>query len=170
MSSNISFNINPYSTSRTAGLDYTAFATTAREIFQSAQAASNVTANVDYSKISRTPSGLDFYSGNVSPDVSKNIALQNAGLNVNLNAQALASIQYLNTQASVRNMDGKIHIPVTGSEISNSEKAGNTLPQSMDLLKSANLAKDSQGGGNPFFAGTNSSNQDNSNSNHNSIL
>ena len=169
MTFGITFNNQYYSGNNVNGIDYSALQQTAKEIFQNAQAASINTNQVDTSRVNGLRVGLDLYNGKVSPDVAKNISLQNAGQNVFLNTQTLANIQYLNLQAAkainestVKTMDGKIHVNVNET-VSNSERAYAPLPNATTFFNTSNLSKDSQGGNNPFFSFSgNSSNEESS--------
>lgn len=57
--------------------------------------------------------GLDLYKGNVDSNVARQVALNNSGLQIQLNQEVLASIQYLNAKAAQniqKNVEGKITI------------------------------------------------------------
>lgn len=69
-----------------------------------------------------TDIGIDLYKGNVDVNTAKQIALNNSGLQVQLNQEVLNSIKYLNTQAVQnihKNMEGKITVALN-------EGVGNT--------------------------------------------
>ena len=174
MTFGITFNNNYYTGNKASGLDHTALQETAREIFKNAQAASVNTNSANSAKISNLQSGVDFYNGKVSPEMAKNISLQNAGLNIYLNSQVIANIQYLNLQAAkattesfAKNMEGKVYVQ-NQETIANSEREYAPLPNSTTFFNIGNLSKDKRGGGNPFYSGAESSNND-SNSEETSI-
>ena len=57
--------------------------------------------------------GIDLYKGNVDTKIAKQIALNNSGLQIQLNQEVLNSIKYLNSQAAQnvqKNVEGKITI------------------------------------------------------------
>lgn len=66
--------------------------------------------------------GIDLYKGNVDTNVQRQIAMNNSGLQIQLNQKVLDSIKYLNTQAAQntqKNVDGKITVALN-------EGVGNT--------------------------------------------
>jgi len=160
MTFGITFN-NAYTVApKFSGIDQPVVKEVAQEILARAGAKSGALSTVDLSKFNRPDTGMDLYNGNVTPDVAKNIALQNSGQNVSLNREVQANIQYLNTQAAkaafetpAKNMEGKINAQPNES-ISNSERAHAPLPNSTTFFDISNLSKDSDGNGNPFYANT----------------
>lgn len=57
--------------------------------------------------------GLDLYKGNVDTKLARQIAMNNSGLQIQLNNEVLKSINYLNTKAAQnvqKNVEGKITI------------------------------------------------------------
>ena len=66
--------------------------------------------------------GLDLYKGNLDTKVARQIAMNNSGLQIQLNQEVLQSIQYLNTKAAQnvqKNVEGKITVALN-------EGVGNT--------------------------------------------
>ncbi len=66
--------------------------------------------------------GIDLYKGNVDTNLAKQIALNNSGMQIQLNQSVLNSIQYLNTKAAQnvqKNVEGKMTVAM-------SEGIGNT--------------------------------------------
>lgn len=66
--------------------------------------------------------GIDLYQGNVDTKIAKQVALNNSGLQIQLNQEVLKSIQYLNSQAAQnvqKNVEGKITVALN-------EGVGNT--------------------------------------------
>lgn len=60
-----------------------------------------------------TDIGLDLYKGNVDTTTARQIALNNSGLQIQLNNEVLKSIQYLNAKAAQniqKNVEGKITV------------------------------------------------------------
>ena len=66
--------------------------------------------------------GVDLYKGNVDVNTAKQIALNNSGLQIQLNQEVLNSIKYLNTQA-VQNIHKKVEGKIT---VALNEGVGNT--------------------------------------------
>ena len=57
--------------------------------------------------------GIDLYKGNVDTKMARQIALNNSGLQIQLNQEVLNSINYLNTKAAQnvqKNVEGKITV------------------------------------------------------------
>lgn len=57
--------------------------------------------------------GIDLYKGNVDTKTARQIALNNSGLQIQLNQEVLNSINYLNTKAAQnvqKNVEGKITV------------------------------------------------------------
>lgn len=95
--------------------------------------------------------GIDLYKGNVDVNTSKQIALNNSGLQIQLNQDVLNSIKYLNTQAAVnqqKNVDGKMTISV--NETVNGQKITDT-PKFNSIVSLA-AGKDKEGS-NPSYRG-----------------
>ena len=66
--------------------------------------------------------GIDLYKGNVDTNVARQVAMNNSGMQIQLNQNVLQSIQYLNSQAAQniqKNVDGKITVALN-------EGVGNT--------------------------------------------
>lgn len=95
--------------------------------------------------------GLSLYDGKVNTDVAKQIALNNSGLQVQLNQNAMASIQYLNAVAAQSNQQNtKANITIAVNEITAKEQpAQNTV---INGITTQETAKD-KNGSNPFYHG-----------------
>ncbi len=105
----------------------------------------------DLSKFKRPEAGLDLYSNRNSIEATKQVAIRNAGLDINLNQNFVANVQYLNTQAAsqvTKNVEGKLAAPVAEGESSPAREVV-ALPKSTEVFKSGNLEKDKRGS-NPF--------------------
>lgn len=68
--------------------------------------------------------GIDLYKGNIDTNLAKQIALNNSGLQIQLNQNVLQAVSYLNSQAAQsqniqKNIEGKMTIAL-------SEGVGNT--------------------------------------------
>lgn len=66
--------------------------------------------------------GIDLYNGKVDTTVARQVAMNNSGIQIQLNQDVLKSIQYLNSQAAQnlqKNVEGKITIALN-------EGVGNT--------------------------------------------
>jgi len=66
--------------------------------------------------------GIDLYKGNIDTNTQRQIAMNNSGLQIQLNQNVLDTIKYLNTQAAQKiqkNVEGKITIALN-------EGVGNT--------------------------------------------
>ncbi len=66
--------------------------------------------------------GIDLYKGNVDTNIARQVAMNNSGMQIQLNQNVLQSIQYLNSQAAQnvqKNVEGKITVALN-------EGVGNT--------------------------------------------
>ena len=91
--------------------------------------------NIDTTRVNSTfkPAdiGIDLYKGNVDTKIAKQIALNNSGLQIQLNQEVLNSIKYLNSQAAQnvqKNVEGKITIALNEGvgNVEKKEKAPET--------------------------------------------
>lgn len=125
-----------------------------KQIFANAESKSFDINQVDLTKFRRPEVGLDLYNSKNSIDVTKQVAIRNAGLDINLNANFIANVQYLNSQAAMqntvvqKNVEGKLMAPVTEGEGAQQREVV-ALPKSVELNNSKSLDKDKRGS-NPF--------------------
>ena len=89
--------------------------------------------------------GLDLYRGNIDTNIAKQIAMNNSGLQIQLNQNILQAVNYLNSQAAQnvqKNVDGKITVAVA-------EGVGNSVkteePQKHNSIVSFAAGKDKNG-------------------------
>ena len=136
-------------------IDKTSIGEVAKYIFQNAENKSaNIENTVDLSKFRRPEVGIDLYSQRTNIDTARQIAIRNAGLDINLNENFIANVQYLNAQAAQnatkvqKTVEGKLAAPIAEGEKSEIKNIFN-LPQTMDITNSKNLEKDKRGS-NPF--------------------
>lgn len=130
-------------------VDAAALKDVTKQIFDRAnsQNGSSALANVDLTKFNRVSLGTSLY--NVSASQSSQIAMANAGINVNLSEKAIQSLKYLNNQAtkSVFNaVEGKVALPVQTAEVKDNVVK---LPTFGRLVESAEVSADKKGS-NPF--------------------
>ena len=149
MSLNVSYNQIQQS-----GIDTTALKTVTQQIFQKSGAKVNsVLANNDLTQFNRVSLGTDLYSGKVQASTANQIAMNKVDYQVNLSDNAVASLKYLNSQASqsvFKTVEGKITLPEV-QEVS-TEKKSFKLPSFGQLVETADLGSDKQGS-NPFYKG-----------------
>lgn len=136
-----------------SGVDAASLREVTQQIFQRANKNSALS-NLDLTKFNRPTLGTDFYSGKVDASTARQIAITNAGIQVNLSDNALNSLRYLNSEASKsvfeKSVDGKITIAET-KEISEKTKA-NMLPSFGRLIENVDMGSDKKGS-NPFYKG-----------------
>lgn len=126
----------------------------AKQIFTKADTQTFDINTADLSKFRRPEVGIDLYSNRTSLETTKNVAVRNAGLDINLNENFIANVQYLNTMAAQgankvsKNVEGKLIAPVAEGEKSEVKNIFN-LPGAIELTNSKNLDKDKRGS-NPF--------------------
>ncbi len=144
-------------------IDTTSVKEVARQIFQNADSKNfDINNTVDLSKFRRPEVGIDLYSQRTNIDTSRQVAVRNAGLDINLNENFIANVQYLNAQAAQgtnkvqKNVEGKLIAPVAEGDKSEIRNVFN-LPGTIETGKSKTLDKDKRGS-NPFsFYSMNSS-------------
>lgn len=89
--------------------------------------------------------GLDLYRGNVDTDIARRIAMNNSGLQIQLNQEVLNSIQFLNSKAAQnigKNVEGKITIALNEG-VGNTQKS-EALPKFNSIVSLA-AGKDKNG-------------------------
>lgn len=117
--------LNVYNqTFNTSGIDRSVLKEVSQEILKRA-AAKNSQYNTSTGALNNVfrpqDIGIDLYKGNVDAKTQRQIALNNSGLNVQLNNDVIASIQYLNTKAAQtqniqKNVEGKITVALNESQ------------------------------------------------------
>lgn len=98
-----------------ASIDVNSLKEVTGKIFNRASEKSTALENFDLSKFNRQSQGTDLYGSTVNAAQASQIAMMNAGLNIQLNQNTLNSLRYLNTQASKSAMadtTGNIALPV----------------------------------------------------------
>ncbi len=138
-------------------IDTAAINEVAKQIFTNAQSKTAQTSdlgNIDLTKFRRADVGIDLYSQRTDIDTAKFVAVRNAGLDINLNQNFIANVQYLNTMAALdatkvqKNVEGKMIAPVAEGEKSEVKNIFN-LPETVELTNAKTLDKDKRGS-NPF--------------------
>lgn len=95
--------------------------------------------------------GVDLYNAKVDIKVANQIALNNSGLQIQLNQETMAKINYLNTvaaQNAQKSVEGKITIAVNEITLNDSPKPVNNT----NRIVAQETAKDKKGS-NPFYNG-----------------
>ncbi len=143
-------------TSKTSYVDTQSIGEIAKQIFANAESKSQAfeLKSADLTKFRRPEVGIDLYNNKNNIDVTKQIAIRNAGLDINLNANFIANVQYLNAQAAQnvqkvnKAVEGKLVAPVAEGEAAQTREVI-ALPKSVELNNSKSLDKDKRGS-NPF--------------------
>lgn len=136
-----------------SGIETASIEKVAQQILQRANSENSALSNLDLTKFNRPTLGADLYSGKVDVSTARQIAMTNSGMQVNLSTGALASLNFLNAQASkalLQNVDGKISI-AEPKEVSDKTKTS-ALPSFGRLTETADLGSDKRGS-NPFYKG-----------------
>lgn len=146
----MAFNVSGYNQNN--GIDTASINDVAKQIFKRAQSKETTVENIDFTKFNRVSLGSDLYSGNMDSDAARQIALNKAGLQVQLNSNALNSLKYLNSEASkniFKNVDGKVSIKTTDDikEKQNLDTTKTTLPIFGTLVEKAEFSSDSNNSG-----------------------
>lgn len=101
-----------------SGIDTSVLKQVSQEILKRANAKNadfNVNSTFKTASQTRQELGLNLYNGSVDTNVARQIALNNSGLQIQLNQNVLDSIKYLNTQAAQRNannLEGRMTVDV----------------------------------------------------------
>ena len=130
------------------GIDTSLLKEVSAEILKRAQAKSMNVAN-NPSAFKAADLGIDLYKGD--GQIAKQVAMNNSGLQIQLNQNVLESIKYLNTQAAQqtqKNVEGKLAFSVY--ESTDVQKAAE--PPKFNSIISFGTAKDKQGSS-PFYHG-----------------
>jgi hypothetical protein len=105
------------------GIDTTTLQQVSQEILKRANEKNNQYNTTSVNNVFKSADiGIDLYKGNVDTTTARQIALNNSGLQIQLNQDVLNSIKYLNTQAAQKvqkNVEGKITVALN-------EGVGNT--------------------------------------------
>ena len=141
-----------------SAIDSAAIKEVAGQIFSNATKKDVQTFNIDYSKFNRASLGADLYGSNLNINQVQQIAVRNAGLDLNFqqNQAIVASVQYLNkiaalsTYAMPSNMDGKIYIPQEVGRQDLKSREVVQLPASSIVSETQDLLGGENQGGNPF--------------------
>lgn len=148
MSLNVSLNQNIRK-----GIDTSVLREVTQEIFKRAESKTADLSTLDLSKFKRADLGMDLYSGKIDASTARQVAMTNSGMQVNLNENVLASIKFLNGEASksvFKNVEGKI-APAVNEEAPKTQKM-TSMPAFTQLIKTSDLGKD-KNGSNPFYKG-----------------
>lgn len=140
---NVTFNQNFKS-----GIDTSVLKEVSAEILKRAHAKS---AGHVQTSFRATDLGVDLYQGKVDNATARQVAMNNSGLQIQLNQEVLKSIQFLNTQEAQRvqkNVEGKIAFAVY--ESTDVQKAPE--PPRFNSIISFGTSKDKEGS-NPFYHG-----------------
>lgn len=96
------------------GIDKSVLKEVSQEILKRAHAKNaefNVNSSFKTASQAKQELGLNLYNGSVDSNTARQIALNNSGLQIQLNQNVLDSIKYLNSQAAQRNannLDGRL--------------------------------------------------------------
>ena len=134
------------------GIDTSILKEVSAEILKRAQAkAMNAQTGSVRTAFKAADLGLDLYQGKVDTQTARQIAMNNSGMQIQLNQEVLNSIKFLNTQAAQqvqKNVEGKIAFSVyEGADV---QKAAET--PKFNSIVSFSAAKDKKGS-NPFYHG-----------------
>lgn len=147
----MSLSVSTFNQKTLSGIDTASVKETTQAILKRAESKTVDLSTLDLTKFKRADVGMDFYSGRVDAATARQVAMTNVGLQVNLSDAALKSLNYLNSQAAVRNVDGKITTAAVMEQAADSKKI-NTLPKFSQLIQAYDLGQDKRGS-NPFYKG-----------------
>lgn len=134
------------------GIDTSILKEVSAEILKRAQAkAMNAQTGSVRTAFKAADLGLDLYQGRVDSATARQVAMNNSGMQIQLNQNVLDSIKFLNSQAAQnvqKNVEGKIAFSVyEGADV---QKAAET--PKFNSIVSFSTAKDKKGS-NPFYHG-----------------
>ena len=139
-----------YSQNINKGIDTQALREVTQEIFNRAETKSVDLSSLDLTKFKRADLGMDLYNGKVDSTTARQVAMANSGMQINLNETVLASLKFLNGEASksiFKNVEGRMAPAV--EEATTKVKNNFELPKFSQLVKTLDLSKDKHGS-NPF--------------------
>ena len=148
--------INLYTANVNSIIDKSMVKEVTENIFSRSQTKNvDISEKFNLSKFNRPELGVDLYSNKVDSQKAIQISMRNSGLDIQLNQNFAANLQYLNTQAALnntqkfqQNIDGKIPVAATEAE-KNEIKSNFSMPKTIQILSSAETNKDKRGS-NPF--------------------
>lgn len=134
---------------RSAGIDASVIKEVSAEILKRAQA--KTAQNVQQSVFTAAELGVDLYQGKVDSATARQIAMNNSGMQIQLNENVLNSIKFLNAQAAQqvsKNVEGKLAFAVyEGTEVQKAPE----MPKFNSIVSFA-TSKDKQGSS-PYYHG-----------------
>ena len=134
---------------RSVGIDASVLKEVSSEILKRAHA--KTAQNVQTRTFTGAELGIDLYQGKVDNATARQIALNNSGLQIQLNENVMNSIKFLNAQAAqqvAKNVEGKLAFAVyEGADVQKAPE----MPKFNSIISYA-TAKDKQGS-NPFYHG-----------------
>ena len=141
-----------------SAIDSAAIKEVAGQIFSNATKKDVQAFNIDYSKFNRASLGADLYGANLDINQVQQIAVRNAGLDLNFqqNQAIAASVQYLNKVAAFGTygvpivMDGKIDVPQEANQKNITSTSIFNQPITSSVLETENLFNGENQGNNPF--------------------
>lgn len=151
----MSLNITNY-TSRinSQAIDAKAVKDITSQIFNAQDTQSVNLDKLNLSKFNRVDLGLDLYNARTNAEKATQVAIRNSGIDVNLNQNFAANVQYLNSQAAQsvhktsKEAESQIVLPLTEDNQVNLREVF-ALPKAAQLFEAQNLNKDKRGS-NPF--------------------
>jgi len=168
--------------SRYSSVDVNAVKNITKQIFEKAEAKAAGLEQYDLTKFKRVDQGVDLYSSQTSQTASQQIAVRNAGLDVNLNQNFIANLAYLNTQAAKATFEapqksaetGKLQFKnyIDGLDVGVSIKEIFTLPNNVHVAAAFTMDKDKKGSSFLGYSNSNSnkSKEDSQNAKSNNIF
>ena len=128
------------------GIDTTTLQQVSQELLKRAAEKNSQYNTISSNKFSKPADiGIDLYKGNIDTNTARQIALNNSGLQIQLNQDVLKSVQYLNTKAAQniqKNVEGKISVALNEG-VGNTKKI-ETAPKFNSIISLA-AGKDKNG-------------------------
>lgn len=144
----MALNVYNQTTFNTAGIDRSVLKEVSQEILKRAAEKNSQykTSTGSLNNIFRPQDiGIDLYKGNVDAKTARQIAMNNSGLQIQLDQNVLASIQYLNNKAAQnvqKNVEGKITVALNESQ--GTVKTAENAPKFNSII-SLSAGKDKNG-------------------------
>lgn len=149
MALNVSYNYT-----NTAGIDTASVKEVAKQIFERANVKSSALTEENLAKFNRPSLGSDLYSGRIDANAARQISMANSGMQVQLSANALNNLKYLNNEASkaiFKRIEGKITLPQVEETAEKPKTQVNALPTFGKLIE-VDFSSGKRGS-NPFYKG-----------------
>lgn len=138
------------SNNQTSGIDSRVLREVTQQIFRRAEAKSGaVSPNPALINLNKKADlGMDLYNGRVDASLARQVAMNNAGLQVQLNSSLVSTVNFLNTEAAKN-----AHKPAAFTANEKSEVKNNVQFAKFNTVIGSANTDNEKNGSNPFYKG-----------------